>query len=179
MEEESDNNVDPETENVPFGNETNEEKIVRLDISRMILKCANVKKIKQLYPNYYSKEKTMIGLAHLFHANHTGNDHPFFFGMVYKKAVKVQNHDPLTEKDLIGKIVNVLLASYKPLEYIKERFSEYFNSHLQHIGFYGNYCNAKKMFDAKFRAHMNFYDSIVSFTPNDLNLLLSSYEERL
>jgi hypothetical protein len=34
----------------------------------------------------------------------------------FTKAVEVQEYDSLTEKDLIGKIVNKLLASEKPLE---------------------------------------------------------------
>jgi hypothetical protein len=36
--------------------------------------------------------------------------------MVHTKAVEVKDYNPLTEKDLIGKIVNILLASDKPLE---------------------------------------------------------------
>jgi hypothetical protein len=132
-----------------------------------------------MYPNYYAKEKVMIVLAHIFHANHIGNDHPFFFGMVHTKTVQVQDYDLLSENDLIGKIVNILLFSDKPLEYIKGRFPEYFNSHIEHIGLYRNYCRAKKTFDAKFRTRMNAYNSIVSFTPTEPNLLLSGYEERL
>jgi hypothetical protein len=132
-----------------------------------------------MYPTYYLKEKTMIGSAHLFHASHTDNNHPFFAGIVHMKAVEVQNYDPLTEKDLIGKIVNILFPSDKSVEYIKQQFPEYFNSHLEHIGLYGNYCRTKKTFDTKFRAHMNTYNSIISFSPNELNLLLSSYEKRL
>jgi hypothetical protein len=58
-------------------------------------------------------------------------------------------------------------------------FLKYFNSHHEYIGLYWNYCTAKKNFDAKFRVHMNAYDSIISFSPNELNLLLSNYEERL
>jgi hypothetical protein len=115
----------------------------------------------------------------MFHANHTGSDHPFFCGMVHTKAVLVEDYDPLSENDLIGKIVNLLLFSDKSLEYIKSRFPEYFNSHKEHIVLYRNYCSAKKTFDAKFRTRMNTYDSIISFSPSELELLLAGYEERL
>jgi hypothetical protein len=115
----------------------------------------------------------------MFHANHAGSDHPFFCGMVHTKAVLVEDYDPLSENDLIEKIVNILLLSDKSLEYIKSRFPEYFNSHKEHIALYRNYCSAKKTFDAKFRTRMNTYDSIISFSPSELKLLLSGYEERL
>jgi hypothetical protein len=121
----------------------------------------------------------MIGLAHIFHTNHSGNYHPFFFGMVHTKAVQVQDYDPLSENDLIGKIVNILLICGKPLDYIKERFPECFPTHIENIDLYRNYCRAKKTFDAKFRTRMNAYDSTVSFSPSELNLVLSGYEERL
>jgi hypothetical protein len=73
----------------------------------MILNGVSVKLIKQIYPNYYSKEKTMIGITHLFHFAHTGNDRPFFADIVHRKAVEVQNYESLTEKDLIDKIVKI------------------------------------------------------------------------
>jgi hypothetical protein len=145
----------------------------------MILNGASMEKIKNMNPNYFAKEKVMIGLAHIFHTNHSGNYHPFFFGMVHTKAVEVQDYDPLSENDLIGKIVNILLVSDNPLDYIKERFPEYFRTHIEHISLYQNYCRAKKTFDTKLRTRMNAYDSIVSFTPTELNLVLSGYEERL
>jgi hypothetical protein len=81
--------------------------------------------------------------------------------------------------DLIRKIVNLLLFSDKPLEYIKTRFPEYFISHKEHIALYRNYCTAKKTFDAKFRTCMNAYDSIISFSPSEVQQLLAGYEERL
>jgi hypothetical protein len=115
----------------------------------------------------------------MFHANHAGSDHPFFCGMVYTKAVLVEDYDPLSENDLIGKIVNLLLFSDKSLEYIKSSFPEYFNSHKEHITLYRNYCSVKKKFDAKFRTRMNTYNSIISFSPSEIDLLLSGYEERL
>jgi hypothetical protein len=145
----------------------------------MILNGASIEKIKWKYPNYYAKEKAIIGLAHIFHANHAGSDHPFFCGMVHTKAVLVEDYDPLSENDLIGKIVNLLLFSNKSLEYIKSRFQQYFNSHKEHIALYRNYCAAKKTFDVKFRTRMNTYDSIISFSPSELEQLLSGYEERL
>jgi hypothetical protein len=99
--------------------------------------------------------------------------------MVHTKAVLVEDYDPLSENDLIGKIVNILLLSDKSLEYIKSRFPEYFNSHKEHIALYRNYCSAKKTFNAKFRTRMNTYDSIISFSPSELEQLLAGYEERL
>jgi hypothetical protein len=177
--EESSDEEDPQTANMPFKNETSEERLVRMDISRMILNGASIEKIKWMYPNYYSKQKTLIGLAHMFHANHASSDHPFFCGMIHTKAVLVEDYDPLSENDLIRKIVNILLFSDKSLEYIKNRFPEYFNSHKEHIALYRNYCSAKKTFDVKFRTRMNTYDSIISFSPFELEQLLSGYEERL
>jgi hypothetical protein len=115
----------------------------------------------------------------MFHANHTGNDHPFFCGMVHTKAVLVEDYDPLSENDLIGKIVNILLFSDKPLDHIKNRFPEYFNSHKEHIALYRNYCSAKKTFDAKFRTRMNTYHFIISFSQSELDKLLNDYEDRL
>jgi hypothetical protein len=47
MEQEDDNDVDPEVENVQYWKETNEERIVRLDISRMILNGVSVELIKK------------------------------------------------------------------------------------------------------------------------------------
>jgi hypothetical protein len=91
----------------------------------------------------------------------------------------VQDYDRLSENDLVGKIANILLICGKPLGYVKERFPEYFRTHIEHIGLYRNYCRAKKTFDSKFRTRMNAYDCIVSFTPSELNLLHSGYEERL
>jgi hypothetical protein len=91
------------------------ERLVRLDISRMILNGASIEKIKWKYPNYYSKQKTLVGLAHMFYANYAGSDHPFFCGTVHTKAVLVEDYDPLSENDLIGKIVNFVLFSDKSL----------------------------------------------------------------
>jgi hypothetical protein len=172
-EEKSSDEEDPQTVNMPFKNETSEERLVRLDISRMILNGASIEKIKWKYPNYCSKQKTLVGLAHIFHANHAGSDHPFFCGMVHTKAVLVEDYDPLSENDLIGKIVNILLLSDKSLEYIKSRFPEYFNSHKEHIALYRNYCSAKKTFDAKFRTRINTYDSIISFSPSERTRITS------
>jgi hypothetical protein len=75
--------------------------------------------------------------------------------------------------------IMILLLSDKSLEYIKSKFPEYFNSHKEHIALYRNYCSAKKTFDAKFRTRMNTYDSIISFSPSELEQLLAGYEERL
>jgi hypothetical protein len=44
--------------------------------------------------------------------------------MVHTKAVEVQDYDPLSENDLIRKIVNIHLASDRALDYIKQRFPE-------------------------------------------------------
>jgi hypothetical protein len=52
-EQESSGKEDPQTANIPFKNETSEERLVRLDISRMILNGASIEKIKWRYPNYY------------------------------------------------------------------------------------------------------------------------------
>jgi hypothetical protein len=122
-------NSDVEIEYDLYLNETEEEREIRLDISCMILNGSTVDQIEQKYLAYYSKEKMMIGFAHFFHTTHNGTDHPFFSGIIHTKAVNVEDYDPLTEQDLIKKIVNILIASEKPLEYIKERFPEYFKSH--------------------------------------------------
>jgi hypothetical protein len=127
---------DPEIEYELYLNETEEEREIRLDISRMILNGWTVVQIEQKYPVYYNKEKMTIGLAHFFHATHIGTNHPYFSGIIHTKAVNVEDYDLLTEQDLIGKIVNILIASEKPLEYIKERYPEYFKSHRQHICLY-------------------------------------------
>jgi hypothetical protein len=58
--------------------------------------------------------------------------------MVRTKAVQVQDYDPLSENGLIVKIVNILLLSDKPVDYIKERFPEYFSTHIEHISLYRN-----------------------------------------
>jgi hypothetical protein len=127
---ESDDDIDSdlEIEYVPYLNESEEEREIRQDISCMILSGWTVDMIEQKYPTYYSKEKMMIGLAYFFHATHIGTDHPFFSGIIHTKAVDVEDYNPLAEQDLIGKIVNIPIASEKPLEYIKERFPEYFRS---------------------------------------------------
>jgi hypothetical protein len=121
----------------------------------------------------------MIEFVYFFHTTHTGNDHLFFSGKVHTIAVEVQDYEVLTEKNFICKIVNILIASEKPLDYINERFPKYFNSNHEHIPLYRNRCTAKKQFDAKFKLHMNNYDCIVTFSQNELNLLLNDCEERL
>jgi hypothetical protein len=65
-EKESNDEEDPQTTNIPFKNETSEERLVRQDISQMILDGASLERIKWEYPNYYAKEKAVIGLAHMF-----------------------------------------------------------------------------------------------------------------
>jgi hypothetical protein len=109
-------------------NETEEERKFR-DISHIILNGSAVDQIEQKYPTYYKKEKMMIGLSHFFHATHIGTDNPFFSGIIHTKDVDVEDYDPLIERDLIGKIVNIIISSEKPLEYIKERLPENFRSH--------------------------------------------------
>jgi hypothetical protein len=76
--------------------------------------------IEQKYHTYYKKEKMMIGFVHFFHATHNSTDHPFFSGIIHTKAVNVEVYHPLTEQDLIEKIVNILIASEKHLEYQRE-----------------------------------------------------------
>jgi hypothetical protein len=75
-EEESSGEADPQIKNIPFLKKTSEERLVRLDISRLILDGASLERIKWTYPNYYAKEKVIIGLARMFHANHASSDHP-------------------------------------------------------------------------------------------------------
>jgi predicted DNA-binding protein YlxM (UPF0122 family) len=179
LEEECSDEDDPETSNIPFKNEISEERLVRQDISEMILDGASLERIKWTYPNNYAKEKAVIGLAHMFHVHHGADDHPFFSAMVHTKAKLVEDYDLLSENDLIAKIVNLLLLSDKPLEHIKTRFPEYFISHKEHIALYRNYCSARKTFDAKFRTHMNTYDSIITLSPSEIEQLLAGYEERL
>jgi hypothetical protein len=103
-------NSDVEIEYDPYLNETKEEREIRLDISYMVLNGLTVDQIEQKYPAYYSKEKMMIGFAHFFHATHNDTDYPFFSGIIHTKAVNVEDYDPLTEQDLIKKIVNILIV---------------------------------------------------------------------
>jgi hypothetical protein len=49
------------------------------------------------------------------------------FSLIHTKAVNIEDYDPLTEQDLIARIMH-----------IKKRFPEYFNSHRQHIFLYLN-----------------------------------------
>jgi hypothetical protein len=88
---------------------------LRQDISCVIFNGEAVEQIKAIFPMYYLKEKSMIGLAYFFLATNTGNDHPL--------PLRYSSHQGW---DLIGKIVNILLTSENPLDYIKERFFEYF-----------------------------------------------------
>jgi hypothetical protein len=69
-------------------------------VMRVWKKKVVVKKISNLILN----DKN-IGLAHMFHANRS----PLL-------AVLVEDYDSLSENDLIGKIVNLLLFSDKHLE---------------------------------------------------------------
>jgi hypothetical protein len=83
--EESSGEEDPQTANIPFKKETSEDRLVRLNISRMIFNGKSLENIKWKYPNYYAKEKAVIGLEHMFHANHAGSDHPFFCGRFIRR----------------------------------------------------------------------------------------------
>jgi hypothetical protein len=106
-----------------------------------------------------------IFLIRLNRNTHIGTYHLFFSGIIHTIALDVENYNHLTEYDLIGEIVNLDVINEKPLDHIKRRFSEYFNSHLEYICLYRNYCRMKKTFDVKFKLHMNKYNSVPSFTP--------------
>jgi hypothetical protein len=53
----------------------------------------------------------MIGFAYFFHNTNSTTNHLFFSDLIHTKDVDVQDYNPLTELDLVAKIVQFLIAN--------------------------------------------------------------------